>query len=45
LEKATETGTDKPMKPVKRARVGAYDDLLAEVADAIEKARNVVPDQ
>jgi hypothetical protein len=29
------------MKPVKRARVGAYDDLLAEVADAIEKARSV----
>jgi predicted nuclease of restriction endonuclease-like (RecB) superfamily len=29
------------MKPVKRARVGAYDDLLAEVADAIENARSV----
>jgi predicted nuclease of restriction endonuclease-like (RecB) superfamily len=41
LAKATETGSDKPMKPVKRARVGAYDDLLAEVADAIEKARSV----
>ena len=29
------------MKPVKRARVGAYSDLLAEVADVIEKARSV----
>jgi len=41
LAKATEAGSENPMKPVKRARVGAYDDLLAEVADAIEKARSV----